>query len=52
MFIDAYMCHEQFSTVQTGRPKMMGDLIVQAFGFMKIGIDHLDHAYDTFVILM
>lgn len=48
MFIGAYMCHEQLSTVQTGRPNLM----VQAFGFIKISIDHLDHTYDTFVILM
>lgn len=52
MFIGAYMCHEQLSTNQTGRPRVMGDLMVQAFGFIKISIDHLDHTYDIFVILM
>lgn len=52
MYIGAYMCHEQLSTVQTGRPRVMGDLMPQAFGFIKIIIDHLDHTYDIFVNLM
>lgn len=45
MFIGAYMYLEQLSTVQTGRLRVMGDLMVQDFGFIKISIDHFDHTY-------